>query len=141
MVKTLEEEIIEFICEKTGKFSGEIQFHLSNFPKIFWLVRSNENEEGEILVSYGDLKFSLKGGYVNADTGDNVIFLMLDLYYIDKESSYTNKISCRCKYLLYGTDGIVRWDHDGLDIKTAIISILSAIKTNDMQVIEGPTEI
>jgi hypothetical protein len=141
MIKTLEEELREFICMKTGKFSSEIEFHLSNLPKVFWLVRSNKNKKGEILVSYEDLKFSLEGGYVSADTGDNVIFLTCTLTYVDKESTYTNRIICRCKYLFYDSDGIVRWDHDGLDIKTAIISILSALQMNEMQIIEGPTEI
>ena len=139
MIKTLEEEIREFICMKTGKFSSEIEFHLSNFPKVFWSVNSNKNKKCEILVSYGDLKFSIEGG---CDTeGNDVIFLTCDLYYIDKESTYTNKIICRCKYLFYDSDGIVRGDHDGLDIKTAIISILSALQMNEMQIIEGPFEI
>ena len=139
MIKTLEEELREFICMKTDKFSDGIEFHLSNFPKVFWLVRSDKNKDGEILVSYGDLKFSLEGG---CDTeGNGVIFLTCNLYYIDKESTYTNKIICRCKYLFYDSDGIVRWNHDGLDIKTAIISILSALQMNEMQVIEGPFEI
>ena len=135
----LEEDLREFICGKIGKFSSEIEFHLSNFPKI--LFRSGKDKNGEIQVSYGDLKFTLEGGYVNADTGDNVIFLTCNLYYIDKESTFLNRINCKCKYLLYDTDGIVYWDSNGLDIKTAIISILSALQTNDMQVIEGPTEI
>lgn len=124
---------------KTGKFSSEIEFHLSNFPKI--LFRSGKDKEGEILVSYGDLKFTLEGGYVNADTGDNVIFLIVTLTYLDKESEQSGRIIFRCKYLLYDTDGIVYWDSNGLDIKTAIISILSALQMNEMQIIEGPFEI
>jgi len=141
MIKTLEEDLREFICMKTGKFSDEIEFHLSNLPKILWLVRSDNNKNGEIQVSYGDLKFTLEGGYVNADTGDNVIFLTCNLYYIDKESTFLNRINCKCKYLLYDTDGIVYWDSNGLDIKTAIISILSALQMNEMQIIEGPFKI
>jgi hypothetical protein len=139
MIKILEEDLREFICGKIGKFSDDIEFHLSNFPKI--LFKSDKDKEGEIVISYGDLKFTLEGGYVNADTGDNVIFLIVTLTYFDKESERRGRIIFRCKYLLYDTDGIVYWDSDGLDIKTAIISILSALQMSDMQIIECPIEI
>jgi hypothetical protein len=133
MIKALERNLKEFLVNNRTEFLPEdIRFNLSQFPEISW---SNPTERN-IHVDYGDMKFHLS--YERMNDTEN-IYIVLTLIHQEKGNEFCIVTDCRCPYkdahgsIGYNNNGTLRLQN-GFKLEAVIISILSAINTNELEI-------
>ena len=135
MISILERNIKKFLADKTECSPEGIGFNLDPFPEISW---SNPTERN-IRVGYGDMNFHLAYEPMN-DTGN--IYIVLNLIHQERKDdpdSYFIRTECRCPYkdasssIGYNNNGTLRLQN-GFKLEAVIISILSAINTNELEI-------
>lgn len=135
MIDILERNLKKFLADKTLRSPEDIGFNLDPFPEISW---SNPSERN-IRMDYGDMKIHLAYKQIN-DTGN--IYIILDLIHQEDKGdpdSYFIRTRCMCPYMDasssigYNNNGIIRLQN-GFKLEAVIISILSAINSNDLEI-------